>query len=123
MDNTVKRGRGNPGKKRPHVWICGPDEAKHRAYGPWLVMKAQAAFRNEAWDLPFEDFYAAWDGRFDQRGRSAESLSMTRRDPTGAWHRDNVMILTRAEQCRIQNNFRSENRAAKPYRKSGKVNG
>jgi hypothetical protein len=98
-----KHKRGNGGKGlRPHVWLCGPDEYKHQMYVPWMMARAQANFRNESWDLEFEDYYNMWNGLWDQRGRLSNNLCMTRRDWDGAWSRDNVEIVTRKQHCQRQ---------------------
>lgn len=92
---------------RPHVWLCGPDEYKHQMYQPWLMAKAQANFRKEEWDLSFEDYFAAWDGLWEQRGRLSDELCMTRIEYNGAWTKDNIEIITRKEHCGKQKQYKA----------------
>jgi len=82
---------------RPHVWKIGPDEDRHRMYHPWQATKAQAVFREEPWELEFEDFYQLWKDDWDNRGRQPDNMCMTRKDKDGAWSADNVHIITRKE--------------------------
>ena len=73
------------------------EKAQHRAY---VVMDSQAHFRGEEWLLTEEEFVTAWEGQWHLRGRDSDSLTMTRRDPDGAWSIDNVEIVPRAEHIR-----------------------
>lgn len=95
------------GVVRPHVWIVGPDAYKHQMYQPWLVAKAQANFRDEEWALPFEDYYEAWNGLWDQRGRLSDDLCMTRIDYEGAWEKSNIEIITRKQHCSKQKEYKA----------------
>jgi hypothetical protein len=97
------KGRKGP---RPHVWIVGPDEYKHQMYTPWQKMKAQANFRGEEFDLDFEPFYNMWNGYWHQRGRKGDDLVMTRIDWEKAWHKDNIVLITRTEQCQRQGMYK-----------------
>ena len=101
---TKKR---EPYGERPHTWITGPDEYKHSMYVPWMRMKAQAAFRGEEWNLPFEDFFNAWNGKWENRGRNSDSLCMTRIDYDGIWSKDNIIIITRKEHCSKQKEYKT----------------
>jgi len=93
-----KGGRG----PRPHVWICGPDEYKHQMYIPFLKAKAQAKFREEPWELEFEDYFTIWNGYWADRGRDRDSLCMTRKDWSDSWSKDNIILVTRLEHCQRQ---------------------
>jgi len=93
--------------KRPHTWNSGPDEYKHSMYVPWMKMKAQANFRNEPWDLSFEEFFTAWNGQWEKRGRASEALCMTRIDYEGDWNANNIVIITRKEHCQKQSEFKT----------------
>jgi hypothetical protein len=90
----IKTGRTGP---RPHVWKCGSDEFKHSLYTPWMKAKAQANFRNEDWQLDFEDFYLMWKDHWHLRGRDSTSYCMTRLDFCGIWNKTNTVIMTRKE--------------------------
>lgn len=102
---------------RPHVWICGPDEYKHQMYQPWLMAKAQANFRDEEWELAFEDYFTAWDGLWERRGRLSDELCMTRIDYDGAWTKSNIEIITRKEHCGKQKEYKSRMRGDVIYEK------
>jgi hypothetical protein len=109
------------GVKRPHVWLIGPDEYKHKMYQPWLCAKAQANFREEEWNLPFEDYFAAWDGLWEQRGRDSDNLCMTRIEYDGAWEKSNIEIITRKEHCSKQKEYKSRHGySALGYKKPGR---
>lgn len=106
--NKVKKvGPGRYGP-RPHVWVCGPDEYKHSMYMPWMRAKAQANFRNEGWDLTFEQFYELWKNDWSNRGRQPDNMCMTRDDYAGAWCLDNVRVVTRREHLQKQQGARRD---------------
>lgn len=108
------------GVVRPHVWLVGPDEYKHKMYQPWLVAKAQANFRGEEWDLSFEDYYEAWNGLWDQRGRLSDELCMTRIDYEGAWEKSNIEIITRKQHCGKQKEYKARHGySASGYKNAG----
>lgn len=90
------------GIERPHVWKCGPDPYKHSMYIPFLKIRAQAKYRGEEFDLEFEDFFQLWNGFWEQRGRDRDALVMTRIEWQDPWHKDNITLITRTEQCQKQ---------------------
>ena len=100
---------------RPQVWITGPDEFKHSMYHPWQMSKAQAKFREEDWELTFEQYYDLWKDYWHQRGRQADDYCMTRDDVSGAWSVDNIRIITRRKHLEEQGLIRD-----KPLRYTGK---
>lgn len=93
----LKRGRKGP---RPHVWKCGADEYKHSMYEPWMKSKAQANFRKEEWNLTFEEYYTLWKDEWPNRGRSGDSMCMTRQDFDGPWDSKNAVIMSRKEHLK-----------------------
>jgi hypothetical protein len=97
------KGKYARGVERPQVWLIGSDAGKfkHDMYHPWQMAKAQAKYRHEEWDLDFEDYYLLWRDHWDNRGRLAENMCMTRRDPEIAWCRDNICIILRREHARL----------------------
>lgn len=101
------QGKGKKGP-RPHTWKLGAEigEYKHSMYLPWLRAKAQANFRNEPWELTFEEFYDLWKDDWPNRGRQPENMCMSRQDPDGAWDATNAMIITRKEHLTNQNKAR-----------------
>lgn len=113
---TGRHARGLP---RPHVWIIGPDEQKHKMYHPWQMSKAQAIFRDEGWDLSFEEYYELWKNDWDNRGRKSENMCMTRIDASKPWTIKNVEIVMRLEHLRRQNaaKWSADYKGKKPGRK------
>lgn len=91
---------------RPHVWKSGPDEFRHDMYTPWMRSRAQATFRNEGWDLTFEEYYDLWKDDWHNRGRKPDDVCMTRRDPDLSWSKDNCYIITRKEHLAEQGRAR-----------------
>jgi len=101
----ARRGPGAPKGPRPHLRQY-PDPLEHKMYYAFLRMRAQAKFRSEMFKLTFEDFQELWGDRFEQRGRRAESLVLTKRDLAGIWERDNVHIINRQEQLKRDGSVR-----------------
>jgi hypothetical protein len=64
------------------------------------MAKAQAVFRKEPWDLSFEDYCRVWQNDWHNRGRTPDSVCLTRRDEDIGWDFENVEIITRAEHFR-----------------------
>ena len=100
-------GRGAKGILRPQLWLCGPDEYKHDMYIPWLRAKAQANFRGEGWSLSFEEYYDLWKNDWNNRGRKADNVCMTRKDADSPWDVSNVMLITRKEHLAEQGRQRT----------------
>ena len=72
---------------------------KRRAY---IVSLHQAKFREEKWELSFEEFCEIWsDEIWSQRGKEMKSLVMTRIDPQDTWQWGNIQIITRHDLCKI----------------------
>lgn len=82
---------------RPHQWRSGPDITAHESYRAWVQCRNQARYRSEPWDLTFEQWQAHWAGIWHRRGRTADSLCITRRDGQGAWTDSNVVVITRRQ--------------------------
>lgn len=110
------------GKPRPHTWKCGPDEYKHSMYWPWQKMRAQAVFRGEEFTLEFEDFYNLWKDDWDNRGRKATNMCLTRREPNGVWSKENTILITRQEHLERQGFYRQHNGKTRVQRGKGKKN-
>lgn len=111
--NKVKRGPiFVKGVERPHMWAVGPDPEKHKLYTPWMRAKAQANFREEGWTMTFDEFYEMWHPYWDQRGRQADDLCMSRLDWNQPWSKDNTYIITRQEHLINQGAMRIKRRDA-----------
>jgi len=65
----------------------------------WLRHKAQAKYRAEAYDFPYEAWLACWQlsGLQDQMGRLGHQYTMVRTDPRQPWHKDNIKIIQRSQ--------------------------
>jgi hypothetical protein len=94
--------RGSPTGPRPHTWITGVDPLRHDQYSAFLKARAQANFRQEQWQLTFEDYEAMWSGQWHLRSRDSLGLSMSRLDPAQPWRVGNCFIATRTELNQIQ---------------------
>jgi hypothetical protein len=90
-DAYINRQRG----ERPHTWKRGPNRMHKDMNMSFLRMRAQCKFRSEPFELTFDDYLAVWEANWKRRGRTEGSLNITRRDPTGAWSRDNVHLVER----------------------------
>ena len=89
-------------KTRPHVWKV-QGELNHTQYIAWLRMKAQAAFREEAFEITFAEFQDLWRDHWHLRGRVKGSYCLTRLDHKEPWDRVNTVCITRAEAIAIHN--------------------
>lgn len=81
---------------RPYRYHFKDDRLReqHWAYNK---MKAQAAFRREAWALNLEDFFDVWHSQWCNRGRGINNVVLARIDPERPWHKLNVEIITRQD--------------------------
>lgn len=108
------------GKLRPQVWKTGPDPVLHEMYHCWQVQKAQCKFRDEEFNLTFEEYSKFWKKDWAKRGRTPDAICMTRIDWDGAWEIGNVELLSRAEHFKRQGQFRMQRMMEnRPYKKSG----
>jgi hypothetical protein len=68
----------------------------------WSRMKAQAKYRNEGWNLTWEQYQEIWDGKWHLRGRQPGDLCLTRIDWDGIWDINNVSIVDRETHWKKQ---------------------
>ena len=101
-------GMNARGKPRPHQWCTGPDPFKHSMYWPFQAHQAQARFRGDEHTLTFEEFFEIWKDEWDNRGRKAHNMCMTRKDSTGAWSKENIELITRQEHLERQGFYRQQ---------------
>lgn len=82
---------------RPNAWVSGTDPVRHEQYVAWSRARAQAHFREEGWELTFDQFVDLWnqDGQWPQRGRGSDDLLMTRKDSSQPWSIENCYIEQR----------------------------
>ncbi len=95
---VVERDPRGKRKPRPHIWKSGPDEYRHEIYHAFLKRKAQANFRNEGWEMTYEEFYDLWKDDWNNRGRLSHQVCMSRRDDEKPWTRENAYIRLRYDQ-------------------------
>ncbi len=89
------------------MWASGPDPEAHRQYRAWAQQRNQALWRGEQWSITFEEFQRIWLGQWHLRGRSTESLAMTRTAADLPWQQDTVILMTRQQLGRQQADARS----------------
>lgn len=123
--SSLEFKRTKTNKSRPQTWTYS-DPFDHARHIPFLRSKAQAVFRNEDWQLTFEEFCSLWDteAKWAQRGRKSDDLTLTRIDPKKPWRLDNVHIITRLEQLKISGFIRKQKGMKyKPRKKKEQPNG
>lgn len=89
--------RGKGCGPRPHTWITGLDPIRHEMYIAWGRARAQAAFRNELWELKFEQWESVWGDNWHLRGRTRGCLQLVRKNSLKPWKKTNVMLMDRNE--------------------------
>ncbi len=82
---------------RPHIWKIGSDPVDHKLYVDAQRAKAQAKYRKEGWEITEQEYIKLWrkDDFYKKKGRSLDSLCLTRIDFEGDWTLDNVEIISR----------------------------
>lgn len=70
----------------------------------WHMARAQAHHRGEVWELTWEEWCEFWcdEYRWNQRGRTSTSLSITRLDPEKSWNADNCVLVNRIDGLRLK---------------------
>ena len=79
------------------------ESARRRTY---TASRCQARFRNEAWELTFEDWCEFWptEQEFSRRSRHSNGVCLTREDRQQGWSRTNTIKLPRP-LGRVYNNL------------------
>lgn len=93
----IRRPVGSPPGPRPHTWRAGPDPVLRKQYRAWVQTRTQAEWRGEIWKISWEDWQAIWAGQWHLRGRTAQSLCITRRDMSLPWTLQNAVLITRRQ--------------------------
>lgn len=97
-----------PGVENPKQWITGPDPITHDKYYAYLKHRAQRKFRNEEYQLSWEDWQQLWpDDLFLKRGRGRDDLCLMLKDLSEPWHVNNVAVVPRIEQLARSKEYRS----------------
>jgi len=94
------RGAGRV-KGRDYSYLCDYKGGEPGQYISWLRMKAQCNYRDEEFELSWEDYLAVWQGWWHFRGRQPKDICLTRRDPDGPWTLDNCMLISRHEHFKM----------------------
>ena len=89
----TKKPRGVP-------WCSGPDPLHHKMYVAFGYNRVSARLRGESWNLAWQDYRDLWLPNWHQRGRSADSLCMARKDLEKSWDVSNIELITRREHGR-----------------------
>jgi hypothetical protein len=76
--------------RNPNTYKSGPDPLRHSMYRPFSQRKAQADFRNEIWELTFDEFADFWKDYWHLRGRTSGDYHMTRIDKSKPWNINNI---------------------------------
>jgi hypothetical protein len=93
----IPRPVGSPPGPRPHTWRAGPDPVTRAQYRAWTQTRTQAEWRGEIWRIDWAQWQAIWQGKWAQRGRTSDSLCITRRDMSLPWSESNVILITRRQ--------------------------
>lgn len=97
---------------RPHTWCTGPDPLTHEQYNAFVQARAQADYRREGWELTFAEYQLAWEYKWHLRGRTRDSVCITRIDHDLPWSNNNIRIVTRQEHAQRQADARRRERDA-----------
>lgn len=62
--------------------------------------RCQARFRNEPWDMTFEEWWDIWQYQWHLRGRRADDWIMVRIDTKQSWNKNNVELWVRRDWLR-----------------------
>ena len=110
----MKKKVGRKTGHYPHIWSTGPDPRRHDQYYAYLKHKAQASFRGEAHDLTWPQWETLWntDWAWENRGRRPEDVCLAMLDRAKGWRINNVKIMSRLEQLRL-NGFNRINTSRK----------
>ena len=66
----------------------------------------QARWRNEIWQIDWEEWLEMWQPHWHQRGRTSSSLCMVREDYDRPWHKNNVKLIARGDHVRRQHHHK-----------------
>lgn len=104
---TLHRGGRGP---RPLIWSTGPDPRRHEMFKAYGKARAQANFRGEPWLITFEDYERVWADQWERRGRTRDTLCLSRIDYDLGWEPSNIEVITRREHNQRQADWRVAHR-------------
>jgi hypothetical protein len=95
--HNAKNKPSGPGRRvDPTTWKYGTDDYTHESHYAYLKHRSQARFREEEYNLTFEEWHSLWTPEtLARRGRKVDSLVLTRSDWDSAWDINNVKIVDR----------------------------
>jgi hypothetical protein len=102
QNSSVGVARPQSRGPRPHVWRSGPDLEEHRKYRAFIQHRNQSQFRNEPWEITWEQYKELWRDRWHQRGRTRDTYCLTRINYDLPWSVSNCDVITRADHNRRQ---------------------
>lgn len=91
----IKNKVGRKPGQRPDMWKSGPDPRIHEYFRVFLQHRNQANWRQESYELSWEQWFEIWADKIEQRGRKSGQYYMTRIDNDLSWNKDNVRIKQR----------------------------
>lgn len=100
-----RRHHGGPGP-RPLIWCTGPDPVRHQQFVAYGRAKCQALWRGEGWLLTFEQYELLWRDRWHLRGRTRDTLCLSRIDYDAPWSMTNCEVITRRQHNQRQAQWR-----------------
>jgi hypothetical protein len=96
-------------RTKPKAWATyekyGDCATAHNMYKAYVAKREFAKFRNEGWDLLFEDWMDAWTPHWKDRGRKGDNYQITRINDQLPWSGDNIMVDTRLKIARHTSNL------------------
>ena len=92
----------------PHTWRSGPDEINHRLYIDCQRARAQANYRGEVWTITEQEYIDLWrtDDRYKKKGRTVNSICLSKIDQDLDWTLDNVHFVTRQEHFKTCSQYK-----------------
>jgi hypothetical protein len=102
-----------PGRRvDPSSWKYGSDDYVHESHYAYLKHRSQARFRGEDYQLTFEEWHSLWTPEtLSQRGRSSESLVLTRINWDLEWSLTNVTLVNRKHHLKLNGQRRKQKRS------------
>ena len=91
---------------RPHLWKYGQDPAIKAIHYKFLKARVQARYWCQPWEITFEDYLDLLRDRphggteHSPRGTASECWNLGRKDPRGAWSKDNMVLMQRKDVVR-----------------------
>lgn len=85
---------------RPHTWKYPNDAVMRAKNTAYQRHRCQALYRDEPYELSFEDYCEMWGDDWHKRGRGSQDLCMHRIDIDTPWSKHNIEIVERRQYLR-----------------------